>query len=573
MEQVQKPRERLDSPRPNHTGIPGRMKRDFERRSGLAFDDVRVHYNSDGPARLGALAYTRGTQVYLGPGQERYLPHELGHVVQQKTRPVPATRRGGGMPVNDDPALEAEADRWGAGAGMGGTAVQLYQGQDVAQCGGMLSMPHKTWLDELYKYIITLLPDLSPWKTLPKHMKLGENRGKETVTPAMFIEKVQNFRTAPSIDTWEELKTVLIDTLDVNEETFNDPDKKGLQFEALGRIRKLAVQAEQMVETMAVDQEPDKAYVDLPRYISRAKKMVYDTVIAIKDPKSLRYRKYFVPQPEWNAGKLRKRDNSRSEDPDLSILPMSLPFGGVKTPSEEEKDDPLPSDFLGKWQALLQRSTYGDMSKLIIEWYNLQSIRPENAEGTGVLENREAVAGILSSGKSKVTLDKNNEKEDSLREQKERATGALAHPLVLHRYGQILQGLEWLEKDPYLKVMYQPWEKSTYGETIGGAERHASLNLLGAFQKKPKETGRDSRPGVLIHELSHSFAETKDNGYGNEIKKLYVLNAVENADTYEYAAENAFNVSEEASEKNPDPAPDAERQPPQLEKAAKQTSG
>jgi len=97
--------------KPDLTGIPAQMKTDFERRSGLSFDDVRVHYNSDKPAQMQALAYTQGTQVYVGPGQERHLPHELGHVIQQKTGKVRPTRYIGRMPVNDQPQLEREADR------------------------------------------------------------------------------------------------------------------------------------------------------------------------------------------------------------------------------------------------------------------------------------------------------------------------------------------------------------------------------------------------------------------------------------------------------------------------------
>ena len=84
--------------KPNLTGIPTQMKLDFEQRSGLSFDDVRVHYNSDKPAQLQALAYTQGTQVYVGPGQERHLKHELGHVVQQKQGRVKADGLINNMP-------------------------------------------------------------------------------------------------------------------------------------------------------------------------------------------------------------------------------------------------------------------------------------------------------------------------------------------------------------------------------------------------------------------------------------------------------------------------------------------
>ena len=96
--------------KPNLTGIPTQMKLDFERRSGLPFDDVRVHYNSDKPAQLQALAYTQGTQVYMGPGQSKYLSHELSHVVQQKMGMVQPTAFIRGMPINRSPMLEKMAD-------------------------------------------------------------------------------------------------------------------------------------------------------------------------------------------------------------------------------------------------------------------------------------------------------------------------------------------------------------------------------------------------------------------------------------------------------------------------------
>lgn len=92
------------------TGIPGAVQAKFEAASGLSFDDVRVHYNSSRPAQLGAYAYTQGSQVYIGPGQERHLEHELGHVIQQKRGLVKADGYIGGVPVNRDPGLERAAD-------------------------------------------------------------------------------------------------------------------------------------------------------------------------------------------------------------------------------------------------------------------------------------------------------------------------------------------------------------------------------------------------------------------------------------------------------------------------------
>lgn len=99
-----------ETAKPNQTGIPIQMKQNFEEKSGLSFDDVRVHYHSALPAKLGALAYTQGTQVFIGPGQECHLQHELGHVLQQKRGQVQATERLHGLNINRSPQLERNAD-------------------------------------------------------------------------------------------------------------------------------------------------------------------------------------------------------------------------------------------------------------------------------------------------------------------------------------------------------------------------------------------------------------------------------------------------------------------------------
>lgn len=96
----------------NRTGVPDNMKRQYEALSGLSMDDVRVHYNSGRPSQLGALAYTQGSHVYVAPGQERHLGHELGHVIQQKQGRVRATASFDGVVVNLDDRLEREADNY-----------------------------------------------------------------------------------------------------------------------------------------------------------------------------------------------------------------------------------------------------------------------------------------------------------------------------------------------------------------------------------------------------------------------------------------------------------------------------
>jgi hypothetical protein len=106
----------------NGSGLPEGLKAGVEFLSGQAMDDVQVHYNSARPAQLNAQAFARGNHIHLGPGQERHLPHEAWHVVQQKQgRVVPTQRSGRGVPVNADPALEREADAMGARAASPGS--------------------------------------------------------------------------------------------------------------------------------------------------------------------------------------------------------------------------------------------------------------------------------------------------------------------------------------------------------------------------------------------------------------------------------------------------------------------
>lgn len=102
------------------TGLPDKLKVGIENLSGLSMNDVRVHYNSSKPAQLQALAYTQGTDIHVGPGQERHVPHEAWHVVQQaQGRVQPTMQMKGGVPLNDDKGLEHEADA------MGEKAVQM----------------------------------------------------------------------------------------------------------------------------------------------------------------------------------------------------------------------------------------------------------------------------------------------------------------------------------------------------------------------------------------------------------------------------------------------------------------
>ncbi|MGC2237442.1 MAG: DUF4157 domain-containing protein [Pyrinomonadaceae bacterium] len=110
----------------NKTGLPDNLKSGIENLSGYSMDGVKVHYNSDKPARLQAHAYAQGTNIHVAAGQEKHLPHEAWHVVQQKQGKVNPILQMKGVEINDDAGLEREADA------MGAKALQL----DNATTGG-----------------------------------------------------------------------------------------------------------------------------------------------------------------------------------------------------------------------------------------------------------------------------------------------------------------------------------------------------------------------------------------------------------------------------------------------------
>jgi hypothetical protein len=103
-------------PGENKTGLPDNLKSGVENLSGYSLNDVKVHYNSDKPAQLNALAYAQGTDIHVASGQERHLPHEAWHVVQQKQGRVQTTMQMKSEMINDDTVLETEADVMGAKA-------------------------------------------------------------------------------------------------------------------------------------------------------------------------------------------------------------------------------------------------------------------------------------------------------------------------------------------------------------------------------------------------------------------------------------------------------------------------
>ena len=104
--------------------LPSEVRAKMEAAFGADFSDVRVHVGHEA-SRIGAIAYTWGSNIHFAPGHynphtlqgQKVLGHELWHVVQQKSGRV-SNPFGSGVAVVQDHSLEAEADRMGLKAAL-----------------------------------------------------------------------------------------------------------------------------------------------------------------------------------------------------------------------------------------------------------------------------------------------------------------------------------------------------------------------------------------------------------------------------------------------------------------------
>jgi ribosomal protein S18 acetylase RimI-like enzyme len=120
--------------------LPDAVRGRMEAVMGADFSQVRIHVGPQAE-RIGAVAFTLGTDIYFAPGRyqpdtshgQQLLGHELAHVVQQRQGRV-RNPLGGGVAVVQDHALEAEADRLGhRAAAYRSPAVQARMAPGAAQ--------------------------------------------------------------------------------------------------------------------------------------------------------------------------------------------------------------------------------------------------------------------------------------------------------------------------------------------------------------------------------------------------------------------------------------------------------
>ena len=124
--------------------MPQEVRVKMESAFAADFSTVRIQQGPQATA-VGALAYAQGNDIYFAPGQfdpasergQELLGHELAHVIQQREGRVPGTAHAKGGNINDDPALEREADELGRRAARGEMAAPGKRGPAPQHAGGV----------------------------------------------------------------------------------------------------------------------------------------------------------------------------------------------------------------------------------------------------------------------------------------------------------------------------------------------------------------------------------------------------------------------------------------------------
>lgn len=136
------------SPSPNQAAMPANLRSGLEALSGYDLSSVRVYYNSPKPAQLKAHAYTQGKDIHVAPGQEKHLPHEGWHVVQQAQGKVKPTVQMAGAQINDNAGLEKEADLMGKKAFLAGQRTVQRAGPPASASNILFQLKKETVLQK-----------------------------------------------------------------------------------------------------------------------------------------------------------------------------------------------------------------------------------------------------------------------------------------------------------------------------------------------------------------------------------------------------------------------------------------
>jgi len=142
-----KPKGAEDSftPPTQQKALPNPLQSNLETSLGQDFSNVGIHTNSQKAVQMNARAFTQGENVHFAPGEfnpnssegKNLIGHEFTHVAQQRAGVVKPTKvLQKGVAINDNQALEREADTFGSKAVKGET-VSKYRGVKTSTSSAM----------------------------------------------------------------------------------------------------------------------------------------------------------------------------------------------------------------------------------------------------------------------------------------------------------------------------------------------------------------------------------------------------------------------------------------------------
>lgn len=165
---------------------------------------LSVHPDSPRARALGAVAFTQGEQIHVAPGHwaphsaagRELIGHEVAHVLQQRSGRVAANAQVAGHALNDDAALEAEADAlapqaWAAFAAWPGYAAVVRPAGPAGAARGVVqrrsSPPPQTCAPPA---AMDCTPGLDEPPRINREFRFGRDSAALAATDIPFLDSV-----------------------------------------------------------------------------------------------------------------------------------------------------------------------------------------------------------------------------------------------------------------------------------------------------------------------------------------------------------------------------------------------
>ena len=95
--------------------VADRIRSNAEEQAQIDLSRIAISYNSPQPEKMHANAFLQNHHIYIKDQNPATLAHEFGHIIQRSHNTIPVSQRQLGKSVNQNHALEKEADMYAEG--------------------------------------------------------------------------------------------------------------------------------------------------------------------------------------------------------------------------------------------------------------------------------------------------------------------------------------------------------------------------------------------------------------------------------------------------------------------------